>query len=49
VARGARGVRVTLDKGEKLVVGSQRTDELAAALSGSAIPPYSNAQTQRLH
>ncbi len=49
VAGGDRGVRVTLDKGEKLVVGSQRPDELAAALSGSAIPPHSSAKTQRLH
>lgn len=36
VAGGDRGVRVTLPAGEKLVVGSQRPDELAAALSGSA-------------
>jgi len=32
VANGGRGVRLTLDDGEKLVVGSQRPDELAAAL-----------------
>jgi len=32
VAAGDRGVRVTLTAGEKLVVGSQRPDELAAAL-----------------
>lgn len=49
VAGGGRGVRVTLASGEKLVVGSQRPDELAAALSGSAIPPPSSAKTQRLH
>lgn len=47
VAAGGRGVRVTLDKGEKLVVGSQRPDELAAALSSSAIPPRSSAKTER--
>jgi hypothetical protein len=39
VASGGRGVRVTLPAGEKLVVGSQRPDELAAAISGSAPPP----------
>ncbi len=44
VAGGGRGVRVTL-AGEKLVVGSQRPDELAAALSGSAIPPHSSAKS----
>jgi hypothetical protein len=49
VAGGGRGVRVTLLAGEKLVVGSQRPDELAAALSGSAIPPHSSAKTQRTH
>ena len=43
VAGGARGVRVTLAKGEKVVVGSQRPDELAAALFGSATPPHSRA------
>ncbi len=32
VAGGTRGVRVTLAGGEKLVVGSERPDELAAAL-----------------
>jgi len=32
VAGGSRGVRVTLVSGEKLVVGSQRPDELAMAL-----------------
>jgi hypothetical protein len=32
VAGGSRGVRVTLEGGEKLVVGSERPDELAAAL-----------------
>lgn len=32
VASGTRGVRVTLASGEKLVVGSERPDELAAAL-----------------
>lgn len=45
VAGGDRGVRVTLDKGEKLVVGSERPDELAAALSSSAIPPRSSAKS----
>jgi len=45
VAGGGRGVRVTLAGGEKLVVGSQRPDELAAALSGSAIPPHSSAKS----
>ncbi len=39
VADGGRGVRVTLPAGEKLVVGSQRPDELAAALSGSPSGP----------
>jgi hypothetical protein len=38
VAGGDRGVRVTLASGETLVVGSQRPEELAAALSGSAAP-----------
>ncbi len=42
VAHGGRGVRLTLAGGEKLIVGSQRPDELAAALSGSAIPPRSS-------
>jgi hypothetical protein len=32
VAGGTRGVRVTLADGEKLVIGSQRPDELASAL-----------------
>lgn len=32
IAGGSRGVRVTLDGGQKLVVGSERPDELAAAL-----------------
>jgi hypothetical protein len=45
VAGGGRGVRVTLDKGEKLVVGSERPDELAAALSGRAAPPRSRPKT----
>ena len=44
VANGGRGVRVTLTTGEKMVVGSQRPDELAAALSGSAIPPHASAK-----
>ena len=35
VARGGRGVRVTLVRGEKLVVGSQRPDELARMLRAS--------------
>jgi hypothetical protein len=35
VAGGSRGVRVTLAGGEKLVVGTQRPDELAAAIRGS--------------
>ena len=38
VANGGRGVRLTLAAGEKLVVGSQRPDELAEALRGSATP-----------
>jgi hypothetical protein len=37
VAGGTRGVRVTLAGGEKLVVGSERPDELAAALRANAI------------
>jgi hypothetical protein len=41
VAGGGRGVRVTLTAGEKLVIGSEHPDELAAALSISAIPPHS--------
>jgi hypothetical protein len=45
VAGGSRGVRVTLTAGEKLVIGSERPDELAAALSGSANPPPSRANT----
>jgi hypothetical protein len=45
VASGGRGVRVTLDKGEKLVVGSQLPDELAAAISGTATSPHSSAKT----
>jgi len=49
VAGGGRGVCVTLAAGEKLVVGSQRPDELAAALSDSAVPPHPSAKTQRLH
>ena len=35
VASGSRGVRVTLTGGEKLVVGSQRPDELAQVLRTS--------------
>jgi hypothetical protein len=35
VANGGRGVRVTLAGGEKLVVGSQRPDELARMLRAS--------------
>ena len=34
IASGGRGVRVSLASGEKLIVGSQRSDELAGALSG---------------
>jgi hypothetical protein len=34
VAGGTRGVRVTLAAGEKLVVGTQRPDELAATIRG---------------
>jgi hypothetical protein len=45
VAAGGRGVRLTLTTGEKLVVGTQRPDELAAALYDSAIPPQSSANT----
>lgn len=36
VAGGGRGVRVTLAAGEKLVIGSERPEELAAALSKQA-------------
>lgn len=36
VARGTQGVRVTLASGEKLIVGSQRPDQLSAALLGRA-------------
>jgi hypothetical protein len=36
VARGQRGVRITLAKGEQLVVGSERPDELAAAVRAAA-------------
>jgi hypothetical protein len=32
VARGQQGVRITLASGEKVVVGSERPDELAAAV-----------------
>jgi hypothetical protein len=39
LAAGARGVRVTLDGGETLVVGSDRPKELAAALRRSATAP----------
>jgi hypothetical protein len=35
VASGGRGVRLALPTGEKVVVGSQRPDELAAALRGA--------------
>jgi hypothetical protein len=35
VASGGRGVRVTLAGGEKLVVGSERPDELARMLHPS--------------
>lgn len=35
VANGGRGVRVTLTGGEKLMVGSQRPDELAQMLRAS--------------
>jgi hypothetical protein len=42
VAGGGRGVCVVLAGGEKLVIGSQRPDLLAAALSGSAISPQSS-------
>jgi hypothetical protein len=35
IAGGGRGVRLTLPNGERLVVGSQRSDELAAALRDS--------------
>ena len=34
VASGGRGVRITLASGEKLVVGSERPEELAAAIRG---------------
>ncbi|HME05462.1 MAG TPA: hypothetical protein VKG25_00370 [Bryobacteraceae bacterium] len=33
IASGSRGVRVTLSAGEKLLVGSQRADELAKVVS----------------
>jgi len=36
VAGGTRGVRLTLAAGEKLVVGSQRPDDLAAVLGVAA-------------
>jgi hypothetical protein len=36
VARGQRGVRITLASGEQLVVGSERPDELAAAVRAAA-------------
>jgi hypothetical protein len=39
VASGGQGVRVTLTTGEKLVVGSQRSGELAAALRPPGNPP----------
>lgn len=39
VASGGRGVRLTLAAGDKVVVGSQRPDELAEALrSATAVP-----------
>jgi len=44
VATGGRGVRLTLAAGEKLVVGSQRPDELAAALRVSAALPGPGAK-----
>ncbi|MGB6947214.1 MAG: hypothetical protein WBE37_32745 [Bryobacteraceae bacterium] len=37
VAGGTRGVRVTLAGGEKLVVGSQRPEDLAATLRAKAL------------
>jgi hypothetical protein len=36
VARGHQGVRITLASGEKLVVGSERPDELAATVRAAA-------------
>jgi hypothetical protein len=36
LAGGTHGIRLTLANGEKLVVGSQRADELAGILSGTA-------------
>jgi hypothetical protein len=45
VASGGQGVRVTLATGERLVVGSQRSGELAAALRPSGNPPPASAKT----
>lgn len=36
VANGSRGVGVTLAKGDELIVGSERPEELVAALSNKA-------------
>ena len=44
VAVGSLGVRVTLDGGEVLVIGSQRPAELAAALRRSPAPRPSSAK-----
>jgi hypothetical protein len=43
VAGGGLGVRVTLSAGEKLVVGSQRPDELADAIRDPRTPSHSRA------
>jgi hypothetical protein len=37
VAGGGRGVRVTLTEGEKLVVGSERPEELVSVLRGKGV------------
>ncbi len=44
VASGGQGVRLTLAAGEKLVVGSQRPDELATALRVAAALPGPGAK-----
>lgn len=45
VAGGSLGVRITLASGEKLVVGTQRPDELAAALRAPAVLPRSGRES----
>ena len=41
IARGQRGVRIELADGSILVIGSQRPDELATAMSRARMPPSS--------